>query len=76
MREVFAHSLVQDVGFASTEKPRADDPEKLYANLRGIRCFLFLHFPFKDLTQNQECYWPNSDPKSQPLCMSLLQSRP
>jgi len=38
--------------------------------------FLFLHFPFKDLAQNQECYWPNSDPKSQPLCMSLLQSRP
>src|SRR6516164_8802391 len=37
--------------------------------------FLFLHFPFKNLTQNQECYWPNSDPKSQPLCMSLLQSR-
>jgi hypothetical protein len=38
--------------------------------------FLFLHFPFKDLTQNQECYWPNSDPKSQPLSVSLLQSRP
>jgi hypothetical protein len=35
-----------------------------------------LHFPFKNLTQNQERYWPNSDPKSQPLCMSLLQSRP
>jgi len=31
--------------------------------------FLFLHFPFKDLTQNQQCYWPNGDPKSQPLCM-------
>ena len=33
---------------------------------------IFLNFPFKDLTQNQECYWPNSDPKSQPLCMGLL----
>ncbi len=35
-----------------------------------------LHFPFKDLAQNQECYWPNGDPKSQPLCMSLLQNGP
>jgi hypothetical protein len=34
MREVIAHSLVQDVGFASTEKPRDDHPGKLYANLR------------------------------------------
>ena len=37
--------------------------------------FLFLHFLFKDLTQNQERYWPNSDPNSQPLCMGLLQGR-
>ena len=29
----------------------------------------------KDLTQNQECYWPNGDPNSQPLSVSLLQSR-
>ena len=44
MREVFAHSLVQDVGFASTEKPRDDDPGKLYANLRVDKVFLIPAF--------------------------------
>ena len=37
-------------------------PFKLVSDKR--RCFLFLYFPFKDLTQNQECYWPNGDPNS------------
>ena len=48
----------------------ADCPKKQAHNM-----FLPLHFLFKDLTQYQECYWPNSDPNSQPLCMSLFQSR-
>jgi hypothetical protein len=25
-----------------------------------IEDYIAVHFPFKDLTQNQECYWPNS----------------
>src|SRR5260370_7931747 len=37
--------------------------------------FLSLHFLFQDLTQYQECYWPNTGPNSQPLCVGFLQSR-
>ena len=39
------------------------------------RCFLSLHFLFKDLTQYQERYWPDGDPSCQPLCVSRLQGR-
>jgi hypothetical protein len=38
----------------------------------GRRWFLSLHFLFKDMTQHQERYWPNSDPKPQPLCVSFF----
>jgi len=41
----------------------------------AARAFLSLHFLFQDLTQYQECYWPNTDPNSQPLCVGFLQSR-
>src|SRR5215813_9414054 len=57
-----------------TARFKSDPRTNFVNNIRSD--FLFLHFPFNDLTQNQQCYWPNSDPKSQPLRMSLLQSRP
>ena len=38
------------------------------------RCPLFLNL-FNHKAQCQKRYWPNSYPNSQPLCVSLLQSR-
>jgi hypothetical protein len=65
-------------GDEELDKPREDrstlpiENQSFVSSGEGV---LSLHFLFQDLTQYQECYWPNTDPNSQPLCVGFLQSR-
>ena len=65
-------------GDEELDKPREDrstlpiENQSFVSSGEGV----FIHaFLFQNLTQYQECYWPNTDPNSQPLCVGFLQSR-